>query len=111
MRLYERLIRLYPEDVQFAYGQEMLAELRREHAERRGHGWVRLIGFLGSLVAPTLMDVLVERANNLYSHRSFHGRGKPNAGVVRPPNMGKKEWFGAAFGPAPTDQNSNQPAK
>jgi len=111
MHFYERLIGFYPEDVQFAYGQEMLAELSREHNERRGQGFLRLAGFVGSRVASMLIDVVVERANNLYSHRSFHGRGKPNAGVVRPPNMGKKEWFDAALGRQPTDQNWNRAAK
>jgi len=42
-----------------------------------------------------VLDVAIDRIHTVYSHRSFHGRSRPNPGVVRPPNMGKKEWFDA----------------
>jgi len=94
MGFYERLVGLYPADVRFAYGAEMLDGWRRGHAERRARGRLRLAAFVARSTASTLLDALAERVNLLYSHRSFHTRGKPNAGVVRPPNMSKREWFG-----------------
>jgi hypothetical protein len=48
--------------------------------------WFRVTGFVGSRLASLLIDVVIERVNNLYSHRSFHGRGKPNTSVVGPPH-------------------------
>jgi hypothetical protein len=70
MTLYSRLVALYPDE----------GRLRRVAG---------VVGRLSSLLA----DIAVEWANCLYSHRSFHGRARPNAGVVRPPNMSKQEWF------------------
>lgn len=94
MRLYDLLIRLYPEDVRFAYGEEMLDALERGHVDARRQGRLRLAAFVAARVTSTLADIAAERVNALYSHRSFHTRGKPNPGVVRPPNMSKGEWFG-----------------
>lgn len=98
LRLYEHLVALYPEDVRYAYGLEMQGDFQTRYEERRRDGRFALTAFAFSAVAAVIIDVLVERANTLYSHRSFHGRGKPNPAVVRPPNMGKKEWFDAARG-------------
>ncbi len=99
------------EDVRFACGEEMLADLRRGHAEHRRRGRLVLARFVCSRVLALLVDVTVERANTLASHRSFHGRGEPDLGVVRPPNMGKKEWFDAAFEKPSTPGGRNHPSR
>ena len=98
MDVYSFLIRLYPGDVRFAYGEEMVDALRRDHARCRELGVPRLAMFVSWTVITTLVDVAAERVNALYSHRSFHGRGKPDSGVVRPPNMGKRECFDSQEG-------------
>ena len=98
MRIYRLLIGLYPPDVRFAYGAEMVHALQRDHARCRELGVTRLAMFVSWSVSATLVDVAAERANALYSHRSFHGRGTPDPGVVRPPNMGKREWFDSPEG-------------
>ncbi len=93
MRAYAWLVRLYPDDVRYAYGQEMVADLKARHAEHRRRGRLSLARFFAWNLLALLVDVAVERLNALASHRSCHGRGRPNLAVVRPPNMGKKEWF------------------
>ena len=90
LRLYDWLVRLYPEDVQYEYGLEMLADFQTGHDERRRHGRLPLTAFVCSTVVALLFDVLVERTNMLYSHRSFHGRGRPDSGVVRPRTWEKR---------------------
>jgi hypothetical protein len=99
MRLYERLVRLYPADVRFAYGREMIDDLAATYAACRAHGSLRLTSFVARTTLLVLVDVTMEWLNNLYSHRSFHGRRQPDPGVVRPPNMGKQEWFDALRNP------------
>ena len=111
LRAYGRLIRMYPEDVRFAYGKEMLADLERGHADRRRQGPLALSGFVCARLLNLLIDVAAERVNALHSHRSFHGRGRPNPGVVRPPNMGKKEWFEAAFTQPSSQLDHNDTAR
>lgn len=93
MRAYEWLIRLYPDDVRFSYGREMLEDLERGHRTSRQRGLGRHVANFAFELMKLSIDIAVERVNALYSHRSFHGRGRPNPGVVRPPNMGKAEWF------------------
>jgi hypothetical protein len=93
MTLYARLVGLYPGDVRFAYGDDLIADLERRHAACRQAGRLRLTAYAVRSTASVLADVVMEWANCLYSHRSFHGRARPDAGVVRPPNMGKQEWF------------------
>lgn len=93
MRAYEWLLRLYPDDVRFGYEQEMLEDFRRRYRAARQLGSKRCLVFLTFECLKTTLDIAAERTNSLYSHRSFHGRGRPNPGMVRPPNMGKAEWF------------------
>jgi hypothetical protein len=107
LRLYEHLVALYPEDVRYAYGLEMQGDFQTRSEERRRNGRLALTAFAFSAVVTVIVDVLVERANTLYSHRSFHGRGKPNPAVVRPPNMGKKEWFDAARGASAAESDGS----
>jgi len=40
-----------------------------------------------------LIDAIVQRLWTFGSHPSFSGWCPPDLGVVRPPNMGKQEWF------------------
>jgi hypothetical protein len=40
-----------------------------------------------------LPDAASEQLGRLSSHPSFRGRCLPDLGVVRPPNVGKREWF------------------
>ncbi len=94
MRAREWLIGLYPDDVRFAYGREMVADLAGRHEQARVRGRLALARFVCCSSIALLVDVAVERLGALTaSHRSFHGRRRPDPGVVRPPNMGKKEWF------------------
>jgi hypothetical protein len=82
-------------------------------ARRRGRlpAWGLLVRELFFLAC----DVAIDRINTLYSHRTFHGRTRPNPGVVRPPNMGKREWFQAvdnlANVPADDQTPTSQPAR
>lgn len=92
-RAYKALLRLYPVDIRVSYADEMVRDYDIGMAEARGRGGVPLVRFVASQLIWLLCDVAAERVSNLYSHRSFHGRCRPNPGVVRPPNMGKQEWF------------------
>src|ERR1700730_5941147 len=91
LRAYGRLIRMYPEDVRFAYGREMLADFERGHAERRRQGPLAFTGFVSARLLNLLIDVAAERVNALYSHRSFHGRVRPTPAMVPPRNLGRKK--------------------
>jgi hypothetical protein len=93
MTFYSRLVALYPDDVRFAYGDELVADLERRHAAGRGTGRLRHAAGVVARLSSLLTDIAMEWANCVYSHRSFHGRARPNSGVVRPPNMSKREWF------------------
>ena len=93
LKVYENLIRLYPADVRYAYGDEILRDFTEASAKAAQGSRIRHIVFVVRQFVFLLCDIAAERVNNLYSHRSFHGRRKPDPGVVRPPNMGKGEWF------------------
>ena len=86
-------MRLYPDDVRFSYGDEMVSDFDRRFADARKRGWPALAAFFARGVLFVLCDAAAERVNTLYSHRTFHGRCRPNPTAVRPPNMGKQEWF------------------
>jgi hypothetical protein len=93
MRLIEMVVALYPRDVRDAYGAEIAADLSAP--------WTRPVTARSATIATwdllaVVVDAGFERISSLYSHRSFHGRCTPDPGVVRPPNMSKAEWFGAA---------------
>lgn len=92
-RVYSTLLRLFPADVQFAYGPAMLVDFKHRLATAQGAGRVATAMFMISQVLALVCDAAAERINCLHSHRSFHGRRKPSAGVVRPPNMSKTEWL------------------
>jgi hypothetical protein len=94
LKAYTSLIRLYPDDVRTAYSAEMRYDFAARYAHAGLGGRIRQFMFVVAEVARVLCDVTAERINTLYSHRSFHGRCAPNPGLVRPPNMGKREWFG-----------------
>ena len=92
-RACKMLLRLYPIDIRVSYGDEMAGDYDVGVAESRRRGRLALVRFVAGQLIWLLCDVVVERVSNLYTHRSFHGRCRPNLGVVRPPNMGKREWF------------------
>ena len=93
LRAYRLLLVLYPSHVRAVYGMEMLADYDRRLTVARS---VRPAGSLRLLLREILRvvpDAAAERVAALSSHPSFHGRRPPNLGVVRPPNVGKHEWF------------------
>ena len=90
---YETLLVLYPRDVRESYGDEMVRAYDNGLVESRRHGATAPIRFVARQVMWLFCDAAAERVSNLYSHRSFHGRCRPNMTLVRPPNMGKREWF------------------
>jgi hypothetical protein len=81
---YRRLIRLYPEDIRYAYGDEMVSAFEKGLAERRQRGRVALAVFVFRQLITVCCEAAAERASRLYSHRTFHGRCRPNLGQVRP---------------------------
>jgi hypothetical protein len=70
-----------------------MADFRQGHAAACQRGGLSLLRFVGDQLFLLVCDAAVDRMNTLYSHRTFHGRSRPNLGQVRPPNMGKGEWF------------------
>jgi hypothetical protein len=92
-RLHRLLLRLYPDDVRFAYGREMTSDFQQEYAEARRRGWTAVARLSLASTSWLLADTVAERINSLYSHRTFHSRCRPDAGKIRPPDMGKREWF------------------
>ena len=94
MNFYSRLVSLYPDDIRFAYEDELVADLQQRHNVDQQVSPVRLCIGIAKRTVSTLFDISIARAHCIYSHRSFRGRARPDASVVRPPNMGKQEWFG-----------------
>ena len=91
--IFKRLMRLYPADVRFAYGDEMLAAFEQGLRTSRPRGRAALATFACRQLVALVCDAAAERVNSLYSHRTFHGRCRPNRAAVRPPNMSVREWF------------------
>src|SRR5258705_99902 len=90
-RLYQLLLRLYPVHIRVIYGKEKLASFQERQSLVRGRvGAVRL--FIGELCR-MVPDITCERVAMLSSHPSFRGPRAPDSSIVRPPNMGKKQWF------------------
>ena len=89
---YRHLLRLYPPHVRIIYGAEMLSGFteRARSADSR----IRKMRLLLRDVATVLPDAAAERIATFSSHPSFHGARPPDLGVVRPPNVSKREWFG-----------------
>jgi hypothetical protein len=107
MQCYFWLLRLYPQDVRHAYGQQLQDSFRDRIARVRQRGLATLALTVAKDIAFLLIDIAAERVAALYSHRSFHGRCEPDLGVVRPPNMSKAEWFGSE---RPKRAARNEPA-
>src|SRR5205809_7184421 len=91
--LYVKLLRLYPDDIRWAYGNQMAASFQGEFNKTRQRGLAVAAAFAFTQLVTLFGDATAERVNSLYSHLSFHGRCRPDPSVVRPPNMGKQEWF------------------
>ena len=92
LRVHRGVLRLYPSHVRAVYGAEMEADFATRLRMRRGRLARTLL--MGRELLRILPDAAAERVALLSSHPSFHGRRPPDAGVVRPPNAGKAEWFG-----------------
>src|SRR5205807_853005 len=67
------LIALYPEDIRFAYGQEMLAKLCREHIERRGQP--PLLASNRSIYETGRRSPCRHAPDDRAEHRAHHGDG------------------------------------
>jgi hypothetical protein len=91
--VFKTVLRLYPQDIRFAYGDEMIGGFAAGVGAMRRRPLGRVTYALTQFTL-LILDIAAERVSSLYSHRSFHGRRAPDLGVVRPPNMGKDEWFG-----------------
>lgn len=106
-RVYRVLLRLYPADVRVLYGKEIITAFEKKLNECRQQGWTASTRFCLRELIRALPDAAAERIARLSSHPSFHGRCLPNPGVVRPPGVGKKEWFyrDAAQNHEPENQN------
>lgn len=93
-RTYMRMLRLYPLDIRVLYGDEMVATFAQRFEACRRRGLADLVRFAIGEFIWLLCDAADEWLNQkLSSHPSFRGRCLPNPGVVRPPGVGKKEWF------------------
>ena len=92
-RAYKILIRLYLVDIRVLYGQEMVSTFEAGLNERRRHGRVASVRFLFGELIWLLCDAAEEWVVKLSSHPSFRGRCLPDLRLVRPPGVGKKEWF------------------
>ena len=92
-RAYLQLLRLYPVHIRTIYGDEMQARFGEREASARLRG--RLANFrLGiAELCRVLPDAACERIAMLSSHPSFRGPCLRDPGLVRPPNVGKKDWF------------------
>src|SRR5258706_8825375 len=106
MRAYRVLLRLYPLDVRVLYGEEMITTFEKKLKECRQQGWAASLRFCLGELTRALPDAAAERIAKLSSHPSFHGRCLPNAGVVRPPGVGEREWFYESD--AKNDEPANQ---
>jgi hypothetical protein len=93
-KMYRRLLALYPSHIRTTYGAEM-ASAFDANLDRSPSSWSRF-RFYAVSIAALVLDATVERLWMFGSHPSFSGRRPPDLGVVRPPNMGKREWFDAA---------------
>jgi hypothetical protein len=111
-RTHGKWLRLYPLDIRVLYGDEMVATFEDRLEVRRRRGRLALVSFaIGELVW-LVCDAADERLNQkLSSHPSFRGRCLPNPGVVRPPGVGKKEWFFATPPPSHIDERKDAEAR
>jgi hypothetical protein len=87
------LFRLYPIHVRTIYGDEMLTAFQGREASAHLHGKLATMRLALGELCRVLPDAACERIAMLSSHPSFRGPCLPDPGVVRPPNVGKKEWF------------------
>ena len=108
-RMYRRLLRLYPRDIRTLYGDNMVSAFAQQLAACRRRGQIASARFvLGELVR-LLPDAAAERIATFGSHHSFHGRRLPDASLVRPPDVGKKEWFFPENQPVNANQGAYEP--
>jgi hypothetical protein len=93
LRAYRWLLLLYPIHVRALYGSEMCADFAPRLLAAQSAGRARSLVVILREVLQLVPDAVAERIAALSSHPSFHGRRPPNLAVVRPPNVGKHEWF------------------
>jgi hypothetical protein len=90
---YRHLLTVYPPHIRSIYGQEMVLDF--EARFDRCDSMLSRIRFCAGSIVALLIDAIVQRLWTLGSHPSFSGRRPADLSVVRPPNMGKGEWFRA----------------
>ena len=90
-QMYRHLLRLYPAHIRTFYESEM-AEAFDSTLNKRQEIFARS-RFVAFSLAALVVDAIVQRLWTFGSHPSFSGRCSPDLGMVRPPNMGKGEWF------------------
>jgi hypothetical protein len=61
MQAYRTLLRLYPDDVRFAYGDEMVSDFDRRCADARQRGWPALAVFIARRVLLLVCGAAAER--------------------------------------------------
>ena len=101
-QVYRWFLALYPRHVQTMYAAEMLADFSRR-LESQSTRVAALASFVREVIR-VVPDALAERFAAVSSHPSFHGRRPSDLGVVRPPNVGKREWF---YGDGPPSSRFN----
>ena len=90
---YRYLLRLYPVHFRIIYGDEMWTAFERRKALVRRRRPLTMLRLVISELCLAVPDAACERIALLSSHPSFRGRCLRDLGVVRPPDVGKKEWF------------------
>jgi hypothetical protein len=75
------------------YGDDMVSAFTQKLAAWRHRGQIASVRFVLRELVRLLPDATAERIATFGSHHSFHGRRLPDTSLVRPPDVGKKEWF------------------
>jgi hypothetical protein len=93
MRAYTCLLRLYPAHVRAVYGAEMRVSFESQFISARLIGRLAAAGLFVVEFCRVLPDAASERIGMWSSHPSFRGQRPSDLSIVRPPNVGKREWF------------------
>jgi hypothetical protein len=93
MRAYWCLLRLYPPHIRAIYGAEMRASFESRRVSARLKGRLAVARLFLVELCQMLPDAASERIGMWSSHPSFRGQRPSDLSIVRPPNVGKREWF------------------
>ena len=93
MRAYWCLLRLYPPHIRVIYGAEMHASFESRLVSARLKGRLAAARLFLVELCRMVPDVASERIGMWSSHPSFRGKRPSDLSIVRPPNVGKREWF------------------